>query len=165
MPRKPPPAKRPQHSRLQTYIPGHVHDEVALYCARRGWHESTFFETASLQLLDGTGDKALLFRQIESTKRSIRRLDQKIDAVLEMVNRFVQIWMQRNPPLPDGDVKSGSGRQAAADHQRFVQDLLRALGSGPAFFDEFLNEEPVDDAGETPLRANPSSPSNYPNRA
>lgn len=164
MPRKPPPTKRPPHSRLQTYIPGDVHEQVALYCARRGWHESTFFETASLQLMDGTGDKALLFRRIESTKRSIRRLDQKVDAVIQMLNCFVHLWMQRNPPLPAGDIKTGSERQAKADHQRYVAQIVQDLGSGPSFFDQFLNEEPVDDEDKKPLRASAPRPSNHPDR-
>lgn len=95
MPRKPPPARRPENSRLQTYISGHIHDQIALYCAQRNWHESTFFETASLALLEGTGDKDVLYRRLAALDRRLQRIDEAVQSTLLLVHLFVEVWFER----------------------------------------------------------------------
>lgn len=95
MPRKPPPERRPANSRLQTYISGHVHEQVALYCAQRNWHESTFFETASVQLLEGTGDKQVLLRRLDRLDRRVQRIDETLRASLVLLHEFVEVWFER----------------------------------------------------------------------
>jgi hypothetical protein len=103
MPRKPPPARRPENSRLQTYIAGHIHDQVTLYCAQRNWHESTFFEAASLCLLEGTGDKEVLYRRLAALDRRLHRIDDAVQSTLILVHLFVEVWFERaHRNTPDG---------------------------------------------------------------
>ena len=133
MPRQPPLPKRLARSRLQTHIPGDVHERVDLYCAHYGLKESQFFEAAAREKLEGTGDAKKLTKQLNL-------LSQQLELILEHSHLFVQLWMDHTPPLPQSE-RAASRRQTRAAYQDFVQQIVKNLTGGKGFLRTYTKDQ------------------------
>jgi hypothetical protein len=132
MARQRPLPKRPTRSRIQTSIKGDVHERIDLYRARYGMTEARFIEAAAVDKLDGIGDA-------KTIGRHLAQLNQQLEVMSELMNLFVQLWMEHTPPLPQAD-RAASRRQTKAAYQDFVQQVVRNLSGGSGFLRAYTKD-------------------------
>lgn len=142
--------KRPDRSRLQTVISGHVHERVDQYCSHYGITESRFFETAALEKLDGSGDAKSLARQVKA-------LNEQLEIMSEHNHLFVQMWL-RNTQLFTREEQVAARVRAKAEYDRFVRQIQTNLTKGGAFLGDCRRQLRAS-SGES---ATPASPERAP---
>ncbi len=138
--------KRPKigRVRIQPYIRADVGRRLANYSNAKGKSESRVVEDALLQYLDGTGDAAVIYKQLGRLGRGQQRLHREVNIMLRAFSIWTKSWHARTLPIP-GDMWDAAQRNAEVWHQQFVQLLREQLADGRHFVDDLAHEVIGDD--------------------
>lgn len=106
--------------------------QLAEYAVRKRASQAEIVEAALVSFLSPDGSErmeAAFSRRIDRVVRQLEQLDRSVEIGNEALALFVRLWLNANPPLPDG-VMASAQAQGKERYDAFVQALARRLDTG-----------------------------------
>jgi len=135
--------------RIQPYLSKEVAHRLERYCAANNLTESAAVERALVKHLDGMGDFDVLQTRLKNINRTLGRIDQTLDFLLEGFGYFVELWLAYLVDLPPQQAAAHRTR-GELRFERYKRELQARLeGSRRKFAVHFDDPDARDDrAGE-----------------
>jgi hypothetical protein len=150
--------RHPPRRRIQVLLPADLADRLVKTCAAsdRPVTLTMFIADAIRDRLDGTVDKAQLFRRLDQNTAAQEQTERGVQLLQDALGHFLRFWFAHTPPVPD-EHKRRARDQGEVRYKQFVEHLAGRLSEGRHFADDL--PRPLVPRGTKRQSSHPESPS------